>query len=76
MFRKIFTNRTNAAQLCIGVAALGEQLYAMGLTASPLLEFRSHLVALVLALYEEMGDAIAVQLRILFFVISLSVSHQ
>jgi hypothetical protein len=25
--------RTNAAQLCIGVAALGEQLYAMGLTA-------------------------------------------
>jgi hypothetical protein len=54
-------DRTNASQFCIGVAALGEQLYAMGLTASPLLEFRSQLVSAVLTLYEEMGDAVAVQ---------------
>ncbi len=54
-------DRTNASQFCIGVAALGEQLWAMGLTASPLLEYRSQLVSAVLTLYEEMGDAIAVQ---------------
>ena len=54
-------DRTNASQFCIGIAALGEVLYAMGLSASPLMEFRSKLVAVVLTLFEEMGDAIAVQ---------------
>ena len=54
-------DRTNATQFCTGIAALGEQLYAMGLLAGPVLDFGSHLAGIALTLYEEMGDAIAVQ---------------
>lgn len=54
-------DRTNATQFCVGVAAVGQQLFAMGLTGEPTIEYTHPLITLVLTLYEEMGDAIAVQ---------------
>ncbi|XP_048480686.1 polyphosphoinositide phosphatase isoform X2 [Plutella xylostella] len=54
-------DRTNTAQFAIGKCVLAYQLYALGLIASPSLEFDSDCVRLLEALYEDHGDTLALQ---------------
>ena len=54
-------DRTNVAQVCVGTHLLGLQLHALGLSDSETLDPSGPLVRHLMALYEEMGDAIAMQ---------------
>ena len=54
-------DRTNVAQYAYGLAALGRQLYAMGLTDIPKVDPESTIAAALMDMYQSMGDALAQQ---------------
>ncbi|KAM7461212.1 hypothetical protein LguiA_029333 [Lonicera macranthoides] len=54
-------DRTNVAQYAYGLAALGRQLNAMGLTGQPKLDADSSIAAALMDMYQSMGDALAQQ---------------
>ncbi|KAJ8588583.1 hypothetical protein M405DRAFT_901887 [Rhizopogon salebrosus TDB-379] len=54
-------DRTNAAQFVFGKRALGHQLYALGIVASPNLAFDSDAVNMLTEMYHDHGDTIALQ---------------
>ncbi|KAL5778854.1 hypothetical protein ACOSQ2_009591 [Xanthoceras sorbifolium] len=54
-------DRTNVAQYAYGLAALGRQLHAMGLTDMPKVDSNSSIAAALMDMYQSMGDALAQQ---------------
>ncbi|KAL4209592.1 SacI homology domain-containing protein, partial [Rhizopus microsporus] len=54
-------DRTNAAQFLMGKCALGYQLYALGVIASPKVDFDSDAVNIFTEMYHDHGDTIALQ---------------
>jgi len=54
-------DRTNTAQFMVGKCALGFQLYSLGVTDSPHIEFDSDVVRVLEELFEAHGDTLAVQ---------------
>ena len=54
-------DRTNVAQFAFGLAALGQQLHALGLAEGPELDARSSLARQLMDLYEAMGNVLARQ---------------
>ncbi|PKA65063.1 Phosphoinositide phosphatase SAC1 [Apostasia shenzhenica] len=54
-------DRTNVAQYAYGLAALGHQLLAMGLTDVPKVDPDSSIAAALMDMYQSMGDALAHQ---------------
>lgn len=54
-------DRTNIAQYAYGLAALGRQLHALGLTSLPKLDSESSIAIRLMNMYQEMGDALAFQ---------------
>lgn len=54
-------DRTNVAQYAYGLAALGRQLHAMGLTDLPKVDPDSSIAAALMDMYQSMGDALAQQ---------------
>lgn len=54
-------DRTNVAQYAYGLAALGHQLNAMGLTDMPKVDPNSSIAAALMDMYQSMGDALAQQ---------------
>ncbi|KAL0927812.1 hypothetical protein M5K25_002023 [Dendrobium thyrsiflorum] len=54
-------DRTNVAQYAYGLAALGHQLHAMGLTDVPKVDPDSSIAAALMDMYQSMGDALAHQ---------------
>lgn len=54
-------DRTNVAQYAYGLAALGRQLHAMGLTDAPKVDPDSSIAAALMEMYQSMGDALAQQ---------------
>ncbi|PON85051.1 SAC domain containing protein [Trema orientale] len=54
-------DRTNVAQYAYGLAALGRQLHAMGLTDMPKVDPDSSIAASLMDMYQSMGDALAQQ---------------
>ncbi|KAF2297363.1 hypothetical protein GH714_021926 [Hevea brasiliensis] len=54
-------DRTNVAQYAYGLAALGHQLHAMGLTDIPKVDPDSTIAAALMDMYQSMGDALAQQ---------------
>lgn len=54
-------DRTNVAQYAYGLAALGRQLHAMGLTDVPKVDPDSSIAQALMDMYQSMGDALAQQ---------------
>lgn len=54
-------DRTNVAQYAYGLAALGRQLHALGLTDNPKVDSDSSIAAALMDMYQSMGDALAQQ---------------
>ncbi|KAL1824923.1 hypothetical protein ACET3Z_011701 [Daucus carota] len=54
-------DRTNVAQYAYGLAALGRQLHAMGLTDEPKVDADSSMAQALMDMYQSMGDALAHQ---------------
>jgi hypothetical protein len=54
-------DRTNAAHFLVGRAALGRQLYALGLLSEPVLGFTDSAVELLMEMYEIVGNQVALQ---------------
>lgn len=54
-------DRTNAAQFVIAKAALGRQLYALGIIPSASLPFDTEAVRVLNSIYQDHGDTIALQ---------------
>ncbi|XP_028123646.1 phosphoinositide phosphatase SAC1 isoform X2 [Camellia sinensis] len=54
-------DRTNVAQYAYGLAALGRQLLAMGLSDTPKLDAECTIAAALMEMYQSMGDALAQQ---------------
>jgi len=54
-------DRTNVAQFSAGVEALGQQLVVMGIRSSPKLDPPSIIVRMLIDMYVEIGDQIALQ---------------
>ncbi|KAK4741049.1 hypothetical protein SAY87_024637 [Trapa incisa] len=54
-------DRTNVAQYAYGLAALGRQLHAMGLSDTPKVDPDSSIAAALMDMYQSMGDALAQQ---------------
>ncbi|KAL5993085.1 Phosphoinositide phosphatase sac1 [Asimina triloba] len=54
-------DRTNVAQYAYGLAALGRQLHAMGLTDIPKVDPDSSIATALMGMYQSMGDALAQQ---------------
>jgi hypothetical protein len=54
-------DRTNVAQYAYGLAALGRQLHAMGLTDVPKIHSDSSIASSLMEMYQSMGDALAHQ---------------
>ncbi|GER27529.1 phosphoinositide phosphatase family protein [Striga asiatica] len=54
-------DRTNVAQYAYGLAALGRQLHALGLTDIPKVDPDSSIAAALMDMYQSMGDALAQQ---------------
>ena len=54
-------DRTNVAQFSASVCALGQQLLVMGVTGSPELEQGQAIVSVLMDMYSEIGDQIALQ---------------
>ncbi|KAH9326517.1 hypothetical protein KI387_006695, partial [Taxus chinensis] len=54
-------DRTNVAQFAYGLAALGRQLHAMGLSNVPKVDTDSSTAAALMDMYQSMGDALAIQ---------------
>ncbi|KAJ0026013.1 hypothetical protein Pint_07029 [Pistacia integerrima] len=55
------SDRTNVAQYAYGLAALGCQLHAMGLTDMPKVDPNGSIAAALMDMYQSMGDALAQQ---------------
>ncbi len=56
-------DRTNVAQFSAGVEVLGQQLVVMGIRSAPRLSPSSNIVKLLIDMYVEIGDQIALQVR-------------
>lgn len=54
-------DRTNVAQYAYGLAALGRQLHALGLTDNLKVDADSSIAAALMDMYQSMGDALAHQ---------------
>ncbi|XP_020094126.1 phosphoinositide phosphatase SAC1 [Ananas comosus] len=54
-------DRTNVAQYAYGLAALGRQLHAMGLSDVPKVDSNSSIAEALMEMYQSMGDALAQQ---------------
>ncbi|GFP81397.1 phosphoinositide phosphatase sac1 [Phtheirospermum japonicum] len=54
-------DRTNVAQYAYGLAALGRQIHALGLTDNPKVDADSSIAAALMDMYQSMGDALAQQ---------------
>ncbi|KAI4329045.1 hypothetical protein L6164_021351 [Bauhinia variegata] len=54
-------DRTNVAQYAYGLAALGRQLQALGIVESPYIDLDNALAKELMAIYESMGDTLALQ---------------
>jgi len=54
-------DRTNVSQFAFGLLAFGDQLHALGIAPSDALDPRSTMAAVLMRLYEQMGDALAHQ---------------
>lgn len=54
-------DRTNVAQYCYGLIALGRQLFSLGIVESPLIDLYNPLSEDLMKLYEMMGDTLALQ---------------
>lgn len=54
-------DRTNVAQYAYGLAALGQQLHALGVTDCPKIDLDSPLADDLMGFYERMGDTLAHQ---------------
>lgn len=54
-------DRTNVAQFAYGLAALGRQLHALGLTEAPKIELHAPPADDLMDFYERMGDTLAIQ---------------
>lgn len=54
-------DRTNVAQYAYGLAALGRQLHAMGLTDTPKVDPDSSIASTLMDMYQSMGDILAQQ---------------
>lgn len=54
-------DRTNVAQFAYGLAALGRQLHALGLTEAQKIELHDPLADDLMDFYEWMGDTLAIQ---------------
>ena len=54
-------DRTNVAQYALGLAALGRQMHVLGLCSVPRVASDSGLAVMLMEMYENMGDALAVQ---------------
>jgi hypothetical protein len=54
-------DRTNVAQYAYGLAALGRQLHAMGLTDVSKIHPDSSIASALMEMYQSMGDALAHQ---------------
>lgn len=54
-------DRTNVAQYAYGLAAMGRQLHALGLTDNPKVDADSSIAAALMDMYQSMGDALAQQ---------------
>lgn len=54
-------DRTNVAQFSAGVESLGQQLVVMGIRSDPKLSSNSNIVKMLIDMYVEIGDQIALQ---------------
>lgn len=54
-------DRTNVAQYAYGLAALGRQLYVLGITKAPNIDLDAPLADDLMVFYERMGDTLAHQ---------------
>lgn len=54
-------DRTNAAQFVVGKVAMGYQLYALGIISTPEIDFDDKIGELVMYLYQNMGNNLAMQ---------------
>lgn len=54
-------DRTNVAQYAYGLAALGQQLHALGVTDNPKIDLDTPLANDLMGFYERMGDTLAHQ---------------
>lgn len=54
-------DRTNVAQYAFGLAALGRQMHALGLSCIPRVGFESGLAVTLMEMYENMGDVLSIQ---------------
>jgi len=54
-------DRTNVAQFSAGVESLGQQLVVMGIRSDPKLSSNSNIVKILIDMYVEIGDQIALQ---------------
>ncbi|KAH8962147.1 hypothetical protein BDL97_05G087000 [Sphagnum fallax] len=54
-------DRTNVAQYAYGLEALGRQLHAMGFTDAPKLDPDCSVAAVMMGMYQNMGDSLALQ---------------
>jgi phosphatidylinositol 3,5-bisphosphate 5-phosphatase len=60
-------DRTNVAQFAAGLAALGRQLAALGISDSPTIDARSSAARHLMDMYEATGNTLARQVRPLLF---------
>lgn len=61
MMMGISLDRTNAAQFVAGKVAFGYQVYSLGLMSTPELDIDDELIDYLMDLYQEMGNALALQ---------------
>lgn len=54
-------DRTNVAQCAVGMCALGQQLYSLGLSQTKELDADSSLVTALMGMYQDNGDFVAMQ---------------
>lgn len=54
-------DRTNAAQFVVGTVALGYQLHALGLAESTAVDFEDKVVSVLMDLFQDMGNTLAMQ---------------
>jgi hypothetical protein len=54
-------DRTNVAQFSVAMCALGRQLFQMGLRNTPVLDIRSRIVVLMMEMWSQLGDRLAIQ---------------
>jgi len=54
-------DRTNVAQFSAGVEAIGQQLVVMGIRSSAKLDPSSNIVRVLIDMYVDIGDSIALQ---------------